>query len=86
MTLCGCGLEKRDTALCNGAIWPGGGVMKKERSEKLMELRQTIKESVRHRKLKDLQKLIQRYFSIIRPLAIEDKNNLDYRFYKQKMG
>lgn len=60
--------------------------MKKERKEKLMELRQAIKESVRQGKLKDLQKLVQRYFSMLEPAAVDGKNNLDYRFHKQRTG
>ena len=58
--------------------------MNKERQEKLMELRQTMKESLRQGKLKEFKKLVQRYFSILKPEAAEIKNNLDYRFYKQK--
>jgi hypothetical protein len=60
--------------------------MKKERKEKLMLLKKTIKESIRQGRLKSLRKLVQRYFSMLKPMAAENNNNLDYRFYKQRTG
>jgi hypothetical protein len=73
--------------MIDAVVKPGRKVfMKKEREEELTELRQEIRESVRQGNLKSLQKLVQRYFSMLRPVAVEEKNNLDYRFCKQKTG
>ena len=58
--------------------------MKKERKEKLMELKQEIKESIRHGRLKELQKLVHQYFSVLKPVAADSNSCLDYRFHKQK--
>jgi hypothetical protein len=41
----------------------------KIRQEELMELRQAIKTSVHQRKLKELEKLVQRYLFMIKPEA-----------------
>jgi len=40
-------------------------LFERTRQEELIELRQTIKESVHQRKLKGLKKLVQQYFLII---------------------
>jgi len=37
------------------------------RQEELMGLRQTIKESIHQRKLKDFKRLVQQYFLVLRP-------------------
>jgi len=63
-----------------------GVLMKKERQEKLMELRQTMKESLRRGRLKEFKKLVQRYFSILKSTPEDGEKNLDYRFYKQRTG
>ena len=51
-----------------------------------MELRQTIKETLQQGKLKEFKKLVHQYFLVLKPVAADGKNNLDYRFYKQRMG
>jgi hypothetical protein len=73
--------------MSNSNVRSGQGVsMKNERQEKLMELRQTIRESLRQGKLKEFKKLVQRYFSILKLEVVDVKNDLDYRFYKQRTG
>ena len=42
-------------------------LFKEDRQEELVKLQQTIKESVHQRKLKELKKLVQRYFLMLRP-------------------
>ncbi len=51
-----------------------------------MKLRQTIKESLQQGKLKEFKKLVHQYFLVLNPVATDGKNNLDYRFHKQRTG
>ena len=37
------------------------------RQEELIELRQTIKESLHQRKIKEFKKLVQQYFLVLKP-------------------
>jgi hypothetical protein len=48
-------------------------LFEKTRQEELIELRQTIKESVHHRRLKELKKLVQQYFLMLKPKAMDGR-------------
>lgn len=59
-------------------------LMKKRRKEKLMDLLEKIKESLRQRKSKTFEKLVEKYFSILKPVAVDGGFNPDYRFHKYR--
>ena len=44
----------------------------KTKQDELMELREVIKETIHQKRLKGLKKLVQRYFLMISPEAMED--------------
>ena len=50
-------------------------LFKEIRQEELMKLQQAIKTSIHQRKLKELERLVQRYLFMIKPEAMELKGH-----------